>query len=98
MQEENERLFDKNLTMCMDCGNGRGKLEKTNFPHISFLYSGFCFTIFASRLNVQTYALKPAIRTNVLSFWRVGKCLAAIVLMTYAEYIGKGGKIVLAVA
>ena len=57
MQEENEEMIDKNFTMCRDFGNSEGKLDKTNFPHISFLYSCFCFAIGTGRLNVQTYAL-----------------------------------------
>ena len=56
-QEEIARMFDKFLTMCVNCGNGRGKLDKTNFPHISFFYSGFCFAIGTCGLNVKTYTL-----------------------------------------
>lgn len=57
MQEENEEMIDKNFTMCRDFGNSGGKLEKTNFPHISFLYSSFCFAIGARGLNVKTDTL-----------------------------------------
>ena len=50
-------MIDKNFTMCRDFGNSGGKLEKTNFPRISFLYFCFCFTIGASGLNVGANAL-----------------------------------------
>ena len=42
-------MIDKNFTMCRDFENSGGKLDKTNFPHISFLY----------------YGIRPAIRRKL---------------------------------